>query len=200
MIKHTSSERLGKSCTACGVTRNKKSILYDPNTLLPYCESPWICPSEEHVNSPKNIILRGGDIKLIGLEQAQKAYREILIDTVQDSDQVKKIRSMVERPISIRIGSPDMAQFLVALQDEQNFSSISDAVRYCVQMVMNHNEEYFNQYKEMQTQIQKERYDQEVAKELEKKTQQPKQVEPTPEPVKGSPAPEPAADDEELVF
>jgi Arc/MetJ-type ribon-helix-helix transcriptional regulator len=103
---------------------------------------------------------------------------------------------MVERPISIRIGSPDMAQFLVALQDEQNFSSISDAVRYCVQMVMNHNEEYFNQYKEMQTQIQKERYDQEVAKELEKKTQ----VEPTPEPVKGSPALEPAADDEELVF
>jgi hypothetical protein len=94
-----------------------------------------------------------------------------------------------------------MAQFLVALQDEQNFSSISDAVRYCVQMVMNHNEEYFNQYKELQTQIRKEQYDQEVAKELEKKTQQkPVESAPTPEPVKGSPAPEPAADDEELVF
>lgn len=127
------SNVLGKTCIACGQERKKKDMIaYDPATFEPLCVSPYFC-NEEHPNSPKNILKNGKVTELLSYDEAREAYNAYIDATHSDPEKVKKIRRMVEHPMTIRIGSPDLAEFILDLQEDMNFSSISDTVRFCIQ-------------------------------------------------------------------
>lgn len=126
---------LGRICAACGAERKKKGIKYDPNTLIPYCENPYIC-NENHPNSPKNLIARGSELKLVSYAEAQELFKKYLELHQPTPERAEKIRRMTTQPSTFRIGDPKLAEFLLNLQEEFKFSSISDTIRYCIELVM----------------------------------------------------------------
>lgn len=135
------SNVLGKTCIACGQERNKKDkIAYHPATFEPYCSSLYYC-NEDHPNSPKNLALNVkdgkylpyGEVPLLGYDEAKEVYGKWLETHHSNPEKAKKIRRMVENPFTIRIGSPELAEFILNLQDEMAYTSISDTIRFCIQ-------------------------------------------------------------------
>lgn len=172
--------QLGKVCSACGRERSKtKSILFDPNTLYPYCESPYIC-SSDHPNAPANLLKRGAELKLIPLSEAQKLFKEYLIKTVGDPEKILRIRNMVDKPMTIRIGDPELARFILELQDMYQMSSVSDAIRYCIQTMKENKEGYIDKVAEVRDELEQKQVEKILINSVEK--QEPI-VEPEPEPV-----------------
>lgn len=142
--------QLGKTCSACGRERSKtKALVYDPETLMPYCEHPYIC-NVNHPNSPANLLKRGAELIMINQTDAQRLFKEHLIKTIGNTDKIAKIRNMVDKPMTIRIGSPDLAIFLVELQDQYHFNSLSDTIRYCIQVMKENQGEYYSDYKKVE--------------------------------------------------
>jgi hypothetical protein len=142
--------QLGKVCNACGRERSKtKALVYDPETLMPYCEFPHIC-NTNHPNSVPNLLKRGAELVMINQTEAQRLFKEHLIKTIGNTDKIAKIRNMVDKPMTIRIGSPDLAIFLIELQEQYHFSSLSDTIRYCIQVMKENQGEYYSDYKKME--------------------------------------------------
>jgi hypothetical protein len=181
--------QLGKTCTACNRERSKtKSIMYDSQTLMPYCEHPYIC-NTKHPNSPVNLIERGEELKLININDAQKLFKQHLIESVGDPKKIERIRNLVDKPTTIRVGSPDLAQFLLKLEEEYNFSSLADTIRFCIQMQMENQGAYYRDFKKLETAKQVEQQEQEAIEYVA--------AEPKPEP---KPKPQTVPADDELDF
>lgn len=126
------SNVLGRICTACGQERKKKDMLaYHPETFEPYCVSYYFC-NDEHPNSPKNILLRQKEIELLPYEVAKEAYGEWVMTHHENPEKVKRIRKMVASPLTLRLNSPELAEFILDLQQEMEFSSVSDTIRFCI--------------------------------------------------------------------
>lgn len=136
---------LGKVCAACGKERKSKALKYDPATFLPYCDNPYIC-SDDHPNSPKNLIQNQKETALFDLAQANEAYRKHLKVQYANSDTVEKIHRMLTHPTTIRIQDPDMAVFLVDLEEELGLDNLSDTIRYCIQVVKENNGVFRKEY------------------------------------------------------
>lgn len=147
---------LGKVCAGCGVERKKKGmILYRTTDFMPFCRDFYFC-NDEHPNSPKNVLANQGLTELISFEEAQESFRKWLDVNHADPVKVKKIRQMVDRPITIRIGSPELAETLLSIQDEFNMSSLSDAMRYCIQSVRENRGHYYSDHKVLKEEKQQE--------------------------------------------
>jgi hypothetical protein len=132
----TISNVLGKTCVACGQERRKKDMIaYSSETFEPYCHTPYIC-NDEHPNSPKNLIKNQMETKLLSYDEAREAYNVWIEKTQDNPERHKKIRRMVENPMTIRIGDADLAKFILDLQDDMEFHSISDTIKYCIQNTM----------------------------------------------------------------
>jgi hypothetical protein len=188
--------QLGKICSACGRERSKtKSILFDPKTLQPYCESPYIC-NTEHPNSIPNLLDRGAELKLIPLSEAQKLFKEHLIKTVGDPTKIARIRSMVDKLMTIRIGDPGLATFILELQSAYKLSSVSDAIRYCIQTMKDNQGQFYSDLKVIEEKKEEEQKEQEAISfvaDLE--------PEPEPEPIKESvPSSDDNSDVDEIDF
>jgi Arc/MetJ-type ribon-helix-helix transcriptional regulator len=149
------SHVLGKVCTACGQERKQKDKLaYRPETFEAYCVSYYFC-NEEHPNSPKNILKNQGETILISYEEAKEKYEEWLEANHENPEKVKRIRKMVEAPMTLRLNSPDMAAFILDLQQEMQFTSISDTIRFCIQRMQEEHGGFHKQQAEIK-QVQKE--------------------------------------------
>lgn len=133
------SNVLGRICTACGQERKKKDMLaYHPETFEPYCSSYYYC-NDEHPNSPKNLALNitkypetYGETPLLPYEAAKEAYSEWVMTHHENPEKVKRIRKMVASPLTLRLNSPELAEFILDLQQEMEFSSVSDTIRFCI--------------------------------------------------------------------
>jgi hypothetical protein len=127
------SSVLGKVCTACGQERKQKDKLaYHPETFEAYCVSYYFC-NENHPNSPKNVLKNQKETILIPYEEAKEKYQEWLEVNHENPAKVKRIQKMVNAPMTLRLNSPDMAGFILDLQQEMQFTSISDTIRFCIQ-------------------------------------------------------------------
>lgn len=125
-------EILGKHCVACGKMRKK--LMYHPETLAPYCVSPYIC-TVHHPNSVDQVLERGKEIKFIDLETAIREHKEKLIENY-NREEVERIRRLATQPQSIRLSDPEIAEFIVSIMKTESLSSVSEAVRYCVGIAM----------------------------------------------------------------
>ena len=125
-------ELLGKHCVACGKMRKK--LMYHPETLAPYCVSPYIC-TVHHPNSVDQVLERGKEIKLIDLETAIREHKEKLIENY-NREEIDRIRRLVTQPQSVRLSDPEMAEFIVNIMKTESLSSVSEAIRYCVGIAM----------------------------------------------------------------
>lgn len=133
------SNVLGRVCMACGQERKvKDKIAYHPETFEPYCSTPYIC-NDEHPNSPKNLMANRtkypntyGQTILLPYEEAKEQYHKWLEANHPHPEKVAKIRKMVENPMTFRIGSPELAEFLLNLQEEMGFTSMSDTLKLCI--------------------------------------------------------------------
>lgn len=125
-------ELLGKHCVACGKMRKK--LMYHPDTLAPYCVSPYIC-TVHHPNSVDQVLERGKEIKLIDLETAIREHKEKLIENY-NREEIDRIRRLVTQPQSVRLSDPEMAEFIVNIMKTESLSSVSEAIRYCVGIAM----------------------------------------------------------------
>lgn len=166
------STALGKVCNACGLERKKTKTLYHPETFMPYCENPYLC-NDEHPNSPKHLIARGEEMKLLELTEATEGFHKWLSLNHPDKEKAQRIRRMVTQPITIRIGSPEMAQFVLDLQDEFSFGSVSDTIRYCIQAMKESRHGYYTEHKKL-TEVKEEvQHVEEVQKEVQKAIEKP---------------------------
>lgn len=122
-------ELLGSVCTACGVKRKYKSLRYDSETFLPYCEHSYIC-SERHPNSVRNIITRQTEVTLITYQEANNMYMSGMSMT-----HTERVRRLLSSPCTVRITNLEMAEFLIQECDKNNLS-MSDLVRGYIQSAM----------------------------------------------------------------
>lgn len=142
---------LGTTCTACGANRRRKTVVYDPQTLLPYCHTPYIC-NEKHPNSPENLIDRGSQVTLVDYQEAQRLLKIALENDQAIGMEAERIRRMVTQPTSIRINDPELARFLIQIQNEFNFNSVSDAIRYCIELVKENRGRFYADHRELKEQ------------------------------------------------
>lgn len=118
-------------CSACGRELTKKDVLYTEDRR-PFCRNPFEC-NDEHPNSAKNIIERQGTVQMYSEEELE---RDIL-ESLEISDEMKeRIVKLSVKPQSIRLSRVDIAYYLLRLQETKGFSSLSEAIRYCIQLAM----------------------------------------------------------------
>jgi hypothetical protein len=118
-------------CTACSKELNRKEVVYTEDKQ-PYCPNPFTC-NEDHPNSVLNILARGGALKLFTEEELEDNIFERLHITEEMKDRILKVAT---KPQSIRLSKYEIAYYLLMLQEEMELSSISEAVRYCVNLAM----------------------------------------------------------------
>jgi hypothetical protein len=162
----TRAVALGKVCAACGKERKKKGIMYDPETFMPYCDNPYVC-NDKHPNSPVNLIARGGELKLIALEEAELKFNQYVVMNQPDKEIAEKIRKMVKNPTTVRIGDPRTAEFILELQKKFAFGSVAEAIRYCIETVRENEDTFYKDYVSAQEQQEKMAQDKLIKKEFE---------------------------------
>lgn len=119
------------SCTACGLARKKKMLIYDEN-LRPFCASHWVC-NENHPNHPNQRELHG-HVLLMSYEEAQKMH----LDAMSEHE-FEQFKNYMTKPISIRISDIQTLLFLRDLQIDAGLGSFSEAIRYCINEIMTNN-------------------------------------------------------------
>jgi hypothetical protein len=118
-------------CVACEKELTKKDLLYTDDKQA-YCVNPFTC-NDEHPNSVKNILKRGSAVKLYN----ESELEENLFDKLDVSDEMKeRITKAVSKPQSIRLSKVPIAHYILAKQEEEGLASISEAIRYCVEIAM----------------------------------------------------------------
>jgi hypothetical protein len=120
-------------CTACAKDLPRKEAMYTKERE-PYCSNPFNC-NDLHPNSVKNIIARGGAVTLYTEDQIELD----MLQKLNLSPEMKaRITTVATKPQSIRLNRQDLAYYVLQLQENHNMSSISEAVRYCVNYTMDH--------------------------------------------------------------
>lgn len=163
----TRAVALGKTCSACGKERKKKGILYHPETFMPFCDNPWVC-NDDHPNSPKNLIARGGELELIQLEEAELKFNQQVVLNQPDPEIATKIRKMVKNPTTVRIGDPRTAEFILELQKKFAFGSVAEAIRYCIETVRENEDTFYKDYVKAEQEKEADEQEQDIVAELEK--------------------------------
>src|SRR5213079_2289087 len=163
------SNVLGKICTACGQERKKKDMLaFHPETFEPYCVSYYFC-NEEHPNSPKNMALNitkyppYGEIQLLAYDEAKEKYESWVMTHHENPEKVKKIRKMVSSPMTLRLQEPGLAEFILDLKEEMQFSSVSDTIRFCINRMQEEHGGFHHKQAELKQEAREEKNLQEVA-------------------------------------
>jgi lipid II:glycine glycyltransferase (peptidoglycan interpeptide bridge formation enzyme) len=109
---------------------------------MPFCDNPWVC-NDEHPNSPKNLIARGGELELIELEEAELKFNQQIVLNQPDPEIAQKIRKMVKNPTTVRISDPRTAEFVLELQKKFGFGSVAEAIRYCIETVRENEDTFY---------------------------------------------------------
>lgn len=118
-------------CTACNQELNRKEVVFTEDKL-PYCPNPFAC-NDNHPNSVQNILARGAAVKLF----TEVELEDNIFDRLNITDEMKdRILKVATKPQSIRLSKYEIAYYLLALQEDKGLSSISEAVRYCVNLAM----------------------------------------------------------------
>jgi hypothetical protein len=162
----TKALALGSSCAACGAGRKAKNLRYDPQTFLPYCDAPHIC-NENHPNSHLNLIKRQAVADLVSSEEIKEAYQQHLLENYTNSDAAGKIHRLMLKPTTIRIMDPDMAEYLVNLQEDKGLASLAETIRYCIQVMMENQGTFYKEHQEQAREVEKVEQAAEAVKELE---------------------------------
>lgn len=119
-------------CHACSRELSRKEVLYTKDRL-PYCNNPMVC-NDEHPNSVKNILTRGGAAQMFTEDELESN----IFETLNVSEAMKeRIMKIATKPQSIRLSKVDIAYYLIMLQDKHEMSSLSEAIRHCVHVAMN---------------------------------------------------------------
>jgi hypothetical protein len=122
-------DTLGVQCVACGVKRRHKSLRYHPVNFAPYCENPYVC-SDDHPNSPMNLIKSQKQTNLLSYDEAKSLYATSVVSELSD-----RVGRLLNNPLTVRITSVDMAEFLVR-QSDLSGQNISELVRSFIQSMM----------------------------------------------------------------
>lgn len=118
-------------CSACGRELSKKDVLYTEDRR-PFCRNPFDC-NDDHPNSAKNIIERSGAVQMYSEEELERN----VFDSLHVSDELReRIMKVATKPQSIRLSKVDIAYYVLWLQERKGFSSLSEAIRYCIQLAM----------------------------------------------------------------
>lgn len=146
---------LGKVCTACGKERKPANLKFDPDGFMPYCATQFLC-NEKHPNSVPNIIVNMKEVDLLTYDEALAAYKAHLNTIYIDTGLVKKMQKLLEKPISLRFQDPATVEFLITLQAEKSFPTMTETVKYCIEVVMESKGQFYTDHKEAAEEVRKE--------------------------------------------
>ena len=118
-------------CVACSKELTKKEALYTKDRQA-YCVNPFAC-TDAHPNSTANILKRQGAVTLYTEDQLESTIFESLNVPEHIKERIVKVAT---KPQSVRLSKIDIAYYLVALQETKGFSSLAEAIRYCVDIAM----------------------------------------------------------------
>lgn len=118
-------------CLACSKELAKKDVVFTEDKH-PYCSNPFTC-NDLHPNSVHNIIARGAAEKMFTEEELETSIFDRLAITNEMKERIMKIAS---KPQSIRLSKYEIAYYLLQLQEVKELASISEAIRYCVNLAM----------------------------------------------------------------
>jgi hypothetical protein len=82
------------------------------------------------------VIERGSELKLIGYDEAQARLKPMLTEAGAGNEEADQIRKMITQPRSVRIEDPQMAKFIITIQNRFAMENFSEAIRYCIQKAM----------------------------------------------------------------
>ena len=122
-------------CQVCEKPLKKKEARYDDYGRV-YCPNPFEC-TEEHPNSPQNIVKRGHAYALY--DHKTYATRKLEGFDELDDETKLKLERIVKKPQSIRINDYAIAYYLLTLKEQYGLSSLSEAIRHCVSYAMKAN-------------------------------------------------------------
>lgn len=132
------------TCTACRMTRKKKSLLYDAATLKPYCLHPYMC-NENHPNHPVALVQRGSEYKMYPYDEARERYIKATgrMPELVDAESIEDYERVLSKILSLRITAPEHAALLVELMHDEklHIDSISDAIRHCIDFTLDARQE-----------------------------------------------------------
>lgn len=118
-------------CTACDKELIKKDTVFTEGKA-PFCNNPFEC-NDMHPNSAAAIVSRGGAIKMY----SEADLDNVLFSNLNVPEKTKeRIIKVATKPQSIRLSKMDIASYLVQLQEEHEMASLSEAIRYCVNIAM----------------------------------------------------------------
>lgn len=119
-----------------------------------------------------------GMMPLLSYEDAKEQYSEWLEAHHSNPAKAKKIGKMVKNPMTWRIGSPELAEFLLDLQEEMEFTSLSDTIRFCVERMQEERAKHAFKQGNIKKEIKEEQNLQEVAKNpMPEKAKEPEEIE-----------------------
>lgn len=118
-------------CTACGTSRKGKNIKYHPETGLPYCSHAHIC-NDDHPNTSANMLKRGFELVFTDASAKKETQLAYLMQEYNEFD-AREIEKLMNDIVSVRLGDKDLAEKLFHIKIKNNFRTVSDAVRYCIE-------------------------------------------------------------------
>ena len=125
-------------CSACGRHRRKEDLVFDPNTLKPFCYNIQSC-NASHPNSYQNVMARNGVLKdLVNYKEAQDVYVENLLRNTDP--RTVELMKLANRPTSVRLGSVELADYVLDYRDKHNKATITAAIQA---IIREHKEQNF---------------------------------------------------------
>jgi hypothetical protein len=130
--KKMTREETKMKCVACLKELATKELLYSEHKEV-YCANPFTC-NDHHPNSVSNIVARKGAVKMF----TEDELKQDLFEKLDVPEELKeRIIKTASKPQSIRLSRPEFAYYLIDLQERRDLVSLSEAVRYCIQLAMN---------------------------------------------------------------
>lgn len=109
-------------CAACGATRKKNELLYDPNDLKAYCSNIGSC-NDKHPNSYSNFADRKSLIELVPYSEAAEVFRNKFLENA-DRETLEAF-DMTEKPTTVRFSDLELAKYVLKLRSERGLNSMN---------------------------------------------------------------------------
>ena len=114
-------------CSACGTSRRREDLVFDPKTLKPYCYNIQHC-NALHPNSYSKVMHRNGAlVEMIGYKDAQAIYVESVIKNADPH--IVDVMKLANKPTSLRLSSIELAEYVIRYRMDNNLESTTAAIQ-----------------------------------------------------------------------
>ncbi|MMZ56265.1 hypothetical protein D1872_181510 [compost metagenome] len=122
-------------CAACKSSRRKDDLVFDPESLEPYCSNIQAC-NNHNPNSYANVLARGNQtIQMITYKEALEKHNERLLQKATPTE--VEVLKIISQPTTARITEVEDAEHVVMIRQRYGLKHVSKAI---VRIIEEHRE------------------------------------------------------------